>query len=77
MAGLLLGGSAQVRGTYNPLTPASAQSSTSGANTIGQVAYGISGSGVASDRKVAGYGSVGAGLVGLALLAWLWYSLPS
>lgn len=76
MAGLSL--STGVRGTvggnYSPMTPAAAQSPTSG--TIGQKAYGIRGTGVDTGSNVAGYGSTAVGVLALAALVYLWWSLP-
>lgn len=76
MSGLSLRTGMDVGGSYTPMTPAAAQSSTSGANTIGQLAYGINGTGDNSQRTVAGYGSVSVGILALAGLIYLWWTLP-
>lgn len=79
MAGLMLrtgatAGFSTSGGNYSPMTPASALSPTA---SIAQQAYGIDGSGSDStQRKVAAYGSVGAGVVALAILAWIYWTLP-
>lgn len=77
MAGLQLRTGFSAGGSYTPLTPASAQPSTSDSSTIGQQAYGISGSGVdPGGSSLAAYGSVATGLVALLGLVYLWWSLP-
>jgi hypothetical protein len=43
--------------------------------TISQQAFGIT-TGASRANRLATYGSVGAGLLGAAVLVWLWYSLP-
>jgi len=65
-----------VSGSYTPMTPASAQPSTSG--TIAQKAYGITGTGTPNDggSPIAGYGSMGVGVLALVGLIYLWWSLP-
>jgi hypothetical protein len=74
-AGLSLRTGMSAGGSYTPMTPAAANTST--ARTISQAAYGVSGTGVSNDSgNVPGYGSVGAGLVCIGLLCWLWFSLP-
>ena len=79
MAGLSLrtGLSAQASagsGSYTPLTPASATPPTA---NIAQQAYGISGSGADTyNDNIAWVGSVGFGVVALAALVYLWWSLP-
>lgn len=75
MAGLQLNVGGRASASYAPLTPASA-ATPSGASTISQMAYGVSGTGTDDDRKVAGYGTVGMGLLSFAALAFIWYSLP-
>lgn len=76
MAGLNLGTSIKANATYTPMTPASA-GTPSGVSTIGQKAYGIAGSGVSvTGPATAGFGSVGAGLAAMALLVFIWWSLP-
>lgn len=76
MAGLSLstGVNARGTGTYTPMTPAAAQPSTAG--TIGQKAYGISGTGVDSGSSVAGLGSTAIGVLAMVALVYLWWSLP-
>lgn len=76
MAGLLLNAGVRAGGNATPLTPASASASTSNAGSIGQQAYGITGSGVDTERAVAGYGSLIVGIVAMAAMAYLWWSLP-
>lgn len=77
MAGMNLRTGFTVGGTYTPLTPASAQPSTSAGNsTIAAKAYGISGTGSVTDNKVPGYGTVAVGIVSLAFLVYLWWTLP-
>lgn len=78
MAGLLLNAGVRTGsgGNATPLLPASASASTSSAGSIGQQAYGITGTGVDSQRKVAGYGSVAVGIVAIAAMVYLWWSLP-
>lgn len=44
--------------------------------TISARAYGIAGASGAGQPTTAAYGSVGLGLVGVALLAWVWFTLP-
>jgi hypothetical protein len=44
-------------------------------STISQKAFGIT-TGVAAGSKVPAYGSLTLGIVGTAILVWLWYSLP-
>ena len=63
-------------GSYTPLTPAAAQSPSASNSTIGQMAYGVNGSGSQNDRGVAGYGAVATGIVAIAALCYLWWSLP-
>ena len=78
MAGLLLnaGVRAGSNANYSPLTPASASAPSSNAGSIAQQAYGITGSGADSERKIAGYGSVGVGIAAIAIMVYLWWSLP-
>ena len=45
------------------------------ASTISQKAFGIQ-AGLSGQSKGPAYGSVGLGLLGAAVLVWLWYSLP-
>lgn len=78
MAGLLLnaGVRAGSNANYSPLTPASASPASSNSGSIAQQAYGITGSGVDNERKTAGYGSVGVGIAAIAIMVYLWWSLP-
>lgn len=76
MPGMQLRTNLAAGGNYTPLTPASAQPSTSGANTIAQKAYGISGSGTGGGTKTAAWGSMSVGALALAGLIYLWWSLP-
>jgi hypothetical protein len=71
MAGLLLTGGGNLGVTGG--SPAG-----SGPATISDRAYGInSGLGTGDGGpKTAGFGTVGAGVVGALVLAFLWYSLP-
>lgn len=75
MSGMSLRTGISVGGNYSPLTPASANPSTANA-TIGQAAYGINGSGVGLGPRTAAYGGVGMGVASIALLVYLWWSLP-
>lgn len=76
MAGMTLRTNLAAGGSYTPMTPASAQPSTSGANSIAQKAYGISGTGTGNGTSTAAVGSVSLGIVALAALVYLWWSLP-
>lgn len=79
MPGLMLktGGYVTARGGgYSPLTPASAQSPSGSGSTIGQMAYGVSGSGVPDVRATPGFGAVGAGIVAILLLGYIYWTLP-
>jgi len=76
MAGLQLNGGVRVGGNATPLLPASASASTSNAGSIGQMAYGITGTGVNTQRSTAGYGAVGVGIAAIAIMVYLWWSLP-
>lgn len=77
MAGMSLRTGMSAGASYTPLTPASAQPSTSGSMSISQKAYGIQGAGVGdSGPATAGYGSVGVGVAAIAALVYLWWSLP-
>jgi hypothetical protein len=44
--------------------------------TINQAAFGIGTSQSAAGPRTAGWGTVGLGIAGAALLTWLWYTLP-
>jgi hypothetical protein len=76
MPGLSLNVRGGIGGGFTPLTPASASASTSYAGAIADKAYGISGSGQAVGPKTAGLGSTGIGLLSVAALVFIWYSLP-
>lgn len=76
MSGLSLNTGFRVNGAYTPMTPASAQASTSMGSTVGQRAYGISGTGISPNNKVPGYGSVLVGAISLGILVYLWFTLP-
>lgn len=76
MAGLLLNAGVRAGGNATPLLPASASASTSNAGSIGQQAYGITGTGVDSERATAGIGSLCVGIVAIAAMVYLWWSLP-
>ena len=77
MAGMNLRTGFSAGASYTPLTPASAQASTSGSMSIAQKAYGIKGSGVGdTGPATAGYGSVGVGVAAIIGLIYLWWSLP-
>lgn len=76
MAGLMLSAGVKAGSNYSPLTPASASAPSSNAGSIGQMAYGITGSGVDTERATAGYGAVGVGIVAIAAMVYLWWSLP-
>lgn len=77
MAGMNLSTGLRASASYTPLTPAAAQPPSASRSSIGQLAYGINGSGGDSaGPKTAGYGAVLTGLVSGALLVFLWYSLP-
>jgi hypothetical protein len=63
-------------GSYTPMTPASASPSTA-SPTIAQSAFGISGTGgYTGGPSTAAYGSIGVGVLALAALVYLWWSLP-
>jgi hypothetical protein len=67
-------GFAAGNGNYTPLSPGSAVPPTA---PIAAQAYGISGSGASTwSPRVCHYGSMGVGLVSIAILVYLWWSLP-
>lgn len=79
MPGLNLRGNASVGGGYSPWTPAVNNTSTAGGvtgGTISQMAYGINGTGGAQISPIPAYGAIGAGVAAVAILAFIWYSLP-
>lgn len=76
MSGLSLRTGISVGGSYTPMTPASALPSTATPSTIAQKAYGVNGDGSSDQRKTAAYGSVSIGVIAVAALVYLWWSLP-
>lgn len=76
MSGLSLRTGISAGGSYTPMTPASATPPSVSGATIGQRAYGISGTGNNDQRAVAGVGSVSVGVLALAALIYFWWSLP-
>lgn len=44
--------------------------------TVNQAAFGIGTSQTSEGPRTAGFGTVGLGLAGAALLTWLWWTLP-
>jgi len=77
MPGLNLRGGASVG--YSPMTPAAAITSTGNGMpnaTVSQMAYGINGTGATHLESAPTYISVGAGLAAVAILVFIWYSLP-
>lgn len=78
MAGLQLRAGLSTGAGYTPMTPSAAGSPTSmtgGPPSIAQQAFGIT-SGADNQRSVAGYGSVAVGIVALAAMVYIWFSLP-
>lgn len=75
MSGLSLRTGISAGGSYTPMTPASSTPPSVSGGTIGQRAYGISGTG-SDQRAVAGFGSVGVGAFALIALVYFWWSLP-
>lgn len=71
MAGLNLNVGGWGGGTGGPLP----QAANNPSSTISQRAFGIT-AGTQGLSRVPAYGSVGLGLAGAVVLAWLWYSLP-
>jgi len=74
MAGLQLGARVGGSANYTPMRPASAITPTASSN-IAQQAYGINGTGSSSDGTAA-YGSIAVGVVAIAAMVYLWWSLP-
>jgi hypothetical protein len=70
MAGLSLG----VGGYGSAALPVAANQPEG--TTIGQAAFGIGTSQTACGPATAGFGTVGLGLAGALILAWLWWTLP-
>lgn len=77
MPGLNLTGKAAVMGSagVSAALPPSYAASSSGA-TISARAYGVGSDGPDAGPKTAAWGGVATGLVSMALLVYLWYSLP-
>lgn len=78
MSGLMLRGGFSGGGGYTPMTVAAAGSPTSNTGappSIAQQAFGIQADSN-GQRGTAGYGSVGVGIVALAAMVYLWWSLP-
>lgn len=78
MAGLVLRAGLNTGAAYTPMTPAAAGSPTSmtgGPPSIAQQAFGVT-SGADDQRAIAGYGSVAVGIVALAAMVYIWWSLP-
>lgn len=64
-------------GSYTPMTPRPASISSTDNGTIGQQAYGISGTGASKwNDSTAAAGSVGLGVAALIGMIYLWWSLP-
>ena len=76
MPGLKLSSGFNVGGNYTPLLPATANPPSSNPGSIGQMAYGITGTGETSQSPIAGYGAVAVGTFALIALVYLWWSLP-
>jgi hypothetical protein len=74
--GISAGGAFTPSGSYTPMSPASATAPTSGRLSIAQQAYGINGTGAADVSPLPGVGSVVVGVLALAGLVYLWWSLP-
>jgi len=75
MPGLSLRTSAAGTASYTPMTPAAANPPTAN-STIAQKAYGITGTGNSYGSAIAGTGAVCVGVVAIASLVYLWWSLP-
>lgn len=75
MAGMSLRTGISAGGSYSPMTPASAVPPTS-RNTIAQAAYGVSGTGLGTGPRTAGFGSAAIGMASIAALVFIWWSLP-
>lgn len=76
MAGLSLRTGVSAGANYTPMTPAAASIPSSSNGAIGQQAFGITGSGVDTQRNIAGYGSVAVGAAALIAMVYIWWSLP-
>lgn len=65
---------------YSPMTPPAAMRTTDNnavrSTSIAQQAYGVQGTGVPMGSSMPAYGAVGAGIVAVAILVYMWWSLP-
>jgi hypothetical protein len=76
MPGLALGvGGYGSAAGYTPAASPVAANQPDG-TTINQKAFGIGTSQTSEGPATAGFGTVGLGLAGAAVLAWLWWTLP-
>ncbi len=74
---LRTGATATFSGTATPMTPPAAQNASArGTKTIAQHAYGVMGTGGGHIKSTPGFGTLGAGVVALVLLGYLYWSLP-
>ncbi len=55
---------------------AAAMPPSNAGSTIGQQAFGISSGSTGGDGKRPAFGATATGVVGMAFLVWLWWSLP-
>jgi hypothetical protein len=69
MAGLSLMAGGGVVGALPP-------SQAAGTQTITQQAYGVGSGADVAGKKVAGLGTAAGAVMGTAILAWLWWTLP-
>lgn len=77
MSGLSLRTGVVVGGNYTPLTPASTPPAQSvAASSIAQKAYGVNGAGGPGTGAIPGYGGLISGAIAVALLTWIYFSLP-
>jgi hypothetical protein len=70
-----IGASVFAGGGGSQMAPNAAPASPQGPRSAGQRAYGVV-AGAQSGPKTAGYGLITAGTVSLALLIFIWWSLP-
>lgn len=75
MPGLNLNVGGYGAGGYAPAAVPTASNLPTG-QTVNQAAFGIGTSQTAEGPALAGFGTVGLGVAGAALLAYLWYTLP-
>lgn len=77
MAGLNLGvgGYGSGSASYTPAAVPIAANQATG-TTINQQAFGIGTSQTSVGPRTAGFGTVGLGVAGAIVLAWLWWTLP-